>query len=128
MMRQEIEEPIRFIPPIRAMPPTATRDFEWYRQTIRTGDKVVLWFQSANRDAAVFDDPDSFSLDRLPNPHVGFGWGIHMCMGSHLARAEATPFFSQVIDRGMRLTPITERDRLHNNQFHAFKRLRVQEA
>jgi cytochrome P450 len=125
LMRPAIEETIRFITPIRAMRRTATRDVEWHGRTIHEGDKVVLWFQAANRDPAVFDDPDSFRLDRLPNPHVGFGWGIHMCMGSHLARAEATTFFSQIIDRGLRITPTAEPDRLHTNQFHGFKRLRV---
>lgn len=126
LMRPAVEETIRFITPIRAMRRTATRDVEWHGKTIRTGDKVVLWFQSANRDAEVFTDADSFRLDRRPNLHVGFGWGIHMCMGLHLARAEAYTFFSQVLDRGLRITPTAEPDRLHTNQFHAFKRLRVQ--
>jgi cytochrome P450 len=126
MLRPAIEETIRFITPIRAMRRTATRDVEWYGRTIREGDKVVLWFQAANRDPAVFEAPDTFRIDRQPNPHVGFGWGIHTCLGSHLARAEAITFFQQVLDRGLRITPTAEPDRLHTNQFHAFKRLRVQ--
>jgi cytochrome P450 len=105
---------------------TATRDVEWYGRTIHKGDKVVLWFQAANRDPAVFEAPDVFRIDRQPNPHVGFGWGIHTCLGSHLARAEAMTFFQQILDRGLRITPTAEPDRLHTNQFHAFKRLRVQ--
>ncbi len=126
LLRPAIEETIRFITPIRAMRRTATRDVEWYGRTIREGDKVVLWFQAANRDPAVFEDPDTFRIDRQPNPHVGFGWGIHTCLGSHLARAEAITFFQQILDRGLRITPAAEPDRLHTNQFHAFKRLRVQ--
>ena len=126
MLRPAIEETIRFITPIRAMRRTATRDVEWYGRTIHKGDKVVLWFQAANRDPAVFEDPDTFRIDRQPNPHVGFGWGIHTCLGSHLARAEAMTFFQQILDRGLRITPTAEPDRLHTNQFHAFKRLRVQ--
>jgi cytochrome P450 len=126
LLRPAIEETIRFITPIRAMRRTATRDVEWYGRTIREGDKVVLWFQAANRDPAVFEDPDTFRIDRQPNPHVGFGWGIHTCLGSHLARAEAITFFQQILDRGLRITPTAEPDRLHTNQFHAFKRLRVQ--
>jgi len=126
MLRPAIEETIRFITPIRAMRRTATRDVEWYGRTIREGDKVVLWFQAANRDPAVFEAPDTFRIDRQPNPHVGFGWGIHTCLGSHLARAEAITFFQQVLGRGLRITPTAEPDRLHTNQFHAFKRLRVQ--
>jgi cytochrome P450 len=116
---------LRFITPIRAMRRTAARDVEWRGQQIRRGDKVVCWFQAANRDPTVFDDPDVVRIDRDPNDHVGFGWGIHTCMGSHLARAEVTTFFGKLLDRGLRIRPLAEPDRLHTNQFHAFKRLRV---
>jgi cytochrome P450 len=125
LLRPAIEEMIRYIAPIRAMRRTATRDVEWHGKTIHAGAKVVLWFQSANRDDAVFDDPHAVRVDRSPNSHLGFGWGIHTCMGSHLARAEATTFFQEVLRRGLRITPVGEPDRLHTNQFHAFKRLRV---
>ena len=125
LLRPAIEEMLRFITPIRAMRRTAARDVEWRGQQIRRGDKVVCWFQAANRDPAVFDDPDTVRIDRDPNDHVGFGWGIHTCMGSHLARAEVTTFFGKVLDRGLRIRPLAEPDRLHTNQFHAFKRLRV---
>lgn len=125
LLRSAIEEMLRFLSPIRAMRRTATEDVEWDGQTIKAGDKVVCWFQSANRDPAVFDDPDTLRIDREDNDHVGFGKGSHACMGSHLARAEVFSFFSQVLDRGLRIRPLAEPDRLHTNQFHAFKRLRV---
>jgi cytochrome P450 len=125
LLRPAIEEMLRFITPIRAMRRTAARDVEWRGQQIRRGDKVVCWFQAANRDPTVFDDPDVVRIDRDPNDHVGFGWGIHTCMGSHLARAEVTTFFGKLLDRGLRIRPLAEPDRLHTNQFHAFKRLRV---
>lgn len=125
LLKPAIEEMLRYITPIRAMRRTATRDVDWDGQTIKAGDKVVCWFQAANRDPAVFSDPDQVKIDREDNEHVGFGWGIHACMGSHLARAEATAFLSQVLDRGLRLKPMSEPDRLHTNQFNAFKRLRV---
>jgi cytochrome P450 len=123
-----VEELLRFITPIRAMRRTATRDIEWDGRTIRKGDKVVLWFQSANRDSQEFVDPDTLKIDRSPNDHLGFGWGIHACMGSHLARAEATAFLGKVLDRGLSITPVAPPDRLHTNQFHAFKRLHVRIA
>jgi cytochrome P450 len=104
---------------------TAARDVEWYGRTVRAGDKVVLWFQAANRDPAVFEDPDTLRIDRAPNQHLGFGWGIHTCLGAHLARAEVSAFLRQVLERDLRITPVAEPDRLHTNQFHAFKRLRV---
>jgi cytochrome P450 len=125
LLRPAIEEMLRFVTPIRAMRRTATRDVEWQGRTIKKGDKVVLWFQSANRDASVFEDPEQVIIDRTPNDHIGFGWGIHACMGSHLARAEVAAFFGQVLDRGLTIRPLGEPDRLHTNQFHAFKRLNV---
>ena len=128
LLRPAIEELLRYITPIRAMRRTATRDVEWYGRTVRAGDKVVLWFQAANRDPAVFADPDTLRIDRTPNQHLGFGWGIHTCLGSHLARAEAATFLQQLIERDLRIVPVAEPDRLHTNQFHAFKRLRVKVA
>ncbi len=125
LLRPAIEELLRFVTPIRAMRRTAARDVEWQGTTIREGDKVVLWFQAANRDPEIFEDPDALRIGRSPNDHLGFGWGIHACMGSHLARAEVTTFFQKVLERGIRFRPLEEPDRLHTNQFHAFKRLRV---
>ena len=125
LLRPAIEELLRYITPIRAMRRTATKDVEWHGRTIRAGDKVVLWFQAANRDPEVFADPDILRVDRTPNQHLGFGWGIHTCLGSHLARAEVSTFLGHVLDRDLRITPVAEPDRLHTNQFHAFKRLRV---
>lgn len=120
-----IEEALRFVTPIRAMRRTATRDVDWRGKTVRKGDKLVLWFQSANRDPQIFEQPDVFRIDRSPNDHLGFGWGIHACMGSHLARGEATTFLRKLLDRDLRVTRLGEPERLHTNQFHAFKRLKV---
>lgn len=125
LLRPAIEEMLRYITPIRAMRRTATVDVALRGKTIKAGDKLVCWFQAANRDPAVFEDPDVVKIDRDPNDHVGFGWGIHACMGSHLARAEATSFLSAVLDRGLRIRPLGDPDRLHTNQFNAFKRLNV---
>ncbi len=125
LVRPAIEEMLRYVTPIRAMRRTAARDVEFGGVRIAAGDKLVCWFQSANRDAATFDDPDTVRIDRTPNDHVGFGWGIHACMGSHLARAEVSTFYRKVLERGLRFRPLGEPDRLHTNQFHAFKRLPV---
>lgn len=125
LLGSAIEEMLRYVTPIRAMRRTAAADVDWDGRTIRAGDKVVCWFQAANRDPEVFEDPDVVKIDRSPNDHVGFGWGIHACMGSHLARAEVVTFFRKVIERGIRIRPLAAPDRLHTNQFHAFKRLQV---
>lgn len=66
LLRPAIEELLRYITPIRAMRRTATRDVEWYDRTVRACDKVVLWFQAANRDPEMFDDPDTLRIDRTP--------------------------------------------------------------
>ena len=125
LLKPAVEEMLRFVTPIRAMRRTATEDVEMYGKTIKKGDKVVLWFQAANRDPAVFPDPDVVKIDRTPNDHLGFGWGIHACMGSHLARAEAHTFFGKLLDRDLRVVPRAEPDRLHTNHFNAYKRLYV---
>ena len=125
LIRPAIEEMLRYVTPIRAMRRTATKDVEFRGQTIKKGDKVVLWFQAANRDPEVFENPQEVQINRFPNDHMGFGWGIHACMGSHLARAEVKTFLEKVLERGIRFRPLSEPDRLHTNQFHAFKRLQV---
>ena len=67
---------------------TATVDVERRGATIRAGDKVVLWWQAANHDPDVFDDPRRFDIGRDPNPHLTFGHGSHFCLGANLARME----------------------------------------
>jgi cytochrome P450 len=67
---------------------TVTEDHTYNGVDLQAGDRVFMLYQSANRDEAVFDDPDAFRIDRDPNPHLGFGIGTHYCLGANLARAE----------------------------------------
>jgi hypothetical protein len=84
-----VEEIVRYASPVVFMRRTLTRDYAMNGQDYREGDKVVLFYYSANRDEAVFADPDRFDVTRSPNPHVGFGGaGPHYCLGAHLARRE----------------------------------------
>ncbi|QEW04567.1 cytochrome P450 [Microbacterium lushaniae] len=83
-----IEELVRVWTPARLLARTTTRDVELHDRLIPAGSKIALMWSSANRDADAFDDPDTFDLDRRPNRHVGFGHGIHTCLGAPLARAE----------------------------------------
>ncbi|WP_405140119.1 cytochrome P450 [Nocardia sp. NBC_01388] len=78
---------------------TATRDVSLGGQHIRAGDKVTLWWASANRDAEVFTDPHRFDIDRRPNPHLAFGRGGHFCLGSALARMEMRVVFTALLDQ-----------------------------
>ncbi len=71
------------------------------------GDKVLLLYPSANRDAAAFPEPDRFDIRRQPNEHVAFGFGPHFCLGNSLARLELTTMFDRLADRlpDLRLAP-----------------------
>ncbi len=62
------------------------QDLEFRGQKLREGERLVLFYASANRDERVFEDPDTFRIDRSPNPHLAFGIGEHFCLGTHLAR------------------------------------------
>ena len=94
-----VEEMVRWVSPIIQMRRTATADGDLFGQPIKAGDKVVVYFASANRDEAKVTRPDDFLIDRYPNPHMGFGHGIHNCIGAHLARLEAQVFFEELLAR-----------------------------
>jgi len=94
-----VEELIRWVSPVKHFRRTATRDVEMYGQTIKQGEKVVLWYNSANRDESVFELPDNLNLARDPNPQVGFGGGgPHFCLGAVLARKEAVVFLRRLFE------------------------------
>ncbi len=94
-----VEEILRWVSPIAYFLRTATEDYELAGQTIRAGDKVALYWASANRDEAVFEDPFAFRIDRPPTPSLVFGFGPHLCMGSHVARAELEVMFDLLASR-----------------------------
>lgn len=120
-----IEEIIRLFSPIVCMRRTATRELQMHGRTVHQGEKVVLWFCSANRDERVFDEPDRLILDRRPNPHLGFGYGPHFCLGSHLARLEGEILLEEIVSRGLDIEPRGEPERLRSNFFRGIKRLPV---
>jgi cytochrome P450 len=94
-----VEEMLRFRAPVMYFRRTATEDTEIRGVRIREGDKVTLWYASANRDEDVFEDPDRFDIARHPNEHVAFGYGQHFCLGSHLARMEIRVMFEELLRR-----------------------------
>jgi cytochrome P450 len=83
-----VNELLRWLTPIMQFRRTATRDTVLDGQRIKGGDRVVLYFVSANRDETVFSEPARLDLGRTPNPHLAFGTGSHYCLGAHLARLE----------------------------------------
>ncbi|PPJ24932.1 cytochrome P450 [Nocardia nova] len=125
-IRVLVEEMIRFVSPVLSMRRTATRDVEMHGKTIKAGDKVVMWFCSANRDERAFTDADLFIGDRFPNEHLGFGWGEHACLGNHLARLEARLLFTRLIERGIDVRVVGEPARLRSNFFRGIKTLPVE--
>lgn len=94
-----VEELIRWVSPVKHFRRTATRNVELHGQTIKKGDKVVIWYNSANRDESKFADPERLDLTRDPNPQVGFGGGgPHFCLGAVLARKEAVVFLRRLFE------------------------------
>lgn len=94
-----IEELIRFDAPLQLFERTAARDVVVAGVQLRTGDRVAALMGSANRDADVFAAPDSFQISRDPNPHVGFGMGVHFCLGAPLARMELSVSLAALLER-----------------------------
>lgn len=94
-----IEEMLRWVTPIKNMCRIATSDTELRGQQIQQGQKLMLFYPSANRDEDVFDDPFRFDIRRTPNDHVAFGFGTHFCLGASLARLELSAMFDRLLDR-----------------------------
>jgi len=120
-----VEEIVRWATPVIHFRRTATADAEIRGVKIAEGDKVLLWFNSANRDEAQFDDPFHFDVRRSPNPHLGFGGGgPHFCLGRNLARSEITVMFDEIRRRLPRLEVTGEPARLLRSPFiHGIKRM-----
>jgi cytochrome P450 len=95
-----VEEMLRYVSPVIYMRRTATRDAELGGRRIKAGDKVVMYYGSANRDESVFPDPDRFDAGRTPNEHIAFGGGgTHFCLGAHIARLEIQVMLREILIR-----------------------------
>jgi cytochrome P450 len=106
LMPTAMDELLRWVSPVTYMRRTTTADTTVRGQTIATGEKVVMYYAAANRDEAVFADPDRFDLSRRPNDHVAFGGGgPHFCLGAHLAKAEAGALLRELLTRLPDLEP-----------------------
>jgi cytochrome P450 len=99
LLPSAVEEMLRWASSTPYNRRTATRDVALGGHTIRSGDKVTLWWASANRDEAVFDEPFRFDVRRDPNPHLAFGHGAHFCLGAGLARLEMRLVFEVLLER-----------------------------
>ncbi len=120
------EEIVRWVSPVNLFRRTAIRETEIRGKQIAEGDKVVVFYSSANRDDAVFTDPFAFDIARSPNPHVGFGGGgPHFCLGRHLAGLELRVLFSTLADRIPDIELAAEPRRLRSNFINGIKEMPV---
>ena len=110
-----VEEMLRWTSPIIAFRRTATEDVTLRGANIRSGDKVVLYYASGNRDEEIFQQSQHFEITRSPNPHLSFGVGQHFCLGSTLARMEIKLLFEGLLKRFPKMRPIGEVERLNSN-------------
>jgi cytochrome P450 len=99
LTRSAVEEIVRWTTPVNYMKRTALRDAELHGRTIRQGQRLALFYASANRDEDVFEDPFRFDVSRHPNRHLGFGWAEHFCLGAHLARASMHALVAELAGR-----------------------------
>jgi cytochrome P450 len=119
-----VEEIVRWATPVIHFRRTASRDTEIGGQRIAEGEKVVLWYNSANRDETKFVDPFRFDVTRTPNEHVGFGaGGPHFCLGAHLARREIAVMFDVLLHRLPDIEITGAPDRLQSAFIHGIKRM-----
>ena len=118
------DEVVRWASPVTWMRRTVAEPTELSGQPMAAGDKVLLFYNSANRYDAAFDDPFGFDLRRAPNPHFGFGAaGPHFCLGAHLARREITVMFRELFARVPDIEATAEPDRLRSDFINGIKHL-----
>ena len=126
LMDRAVEEIIRWATPIYHFRRTATRDVEMGGQVIREGDKVTIWYISANFDEEVFNEPHRFDIARHPNPQVSFGkGGPHYCLGAALGRLQVKVAIEELLPRISDLRPTGPVERLQSNFIHGIKRMPV---
>jgi cholest-4-en-3-one 26-monooxygenase len=123
------EEVVRWVSPVNLFRRTATRDTEIGGQPVGEGDKVVVFYSSANRDEDVFAEPETFDIGRDPNPHLGFGGGgPHFCLGRHLAVLELRVLFALLAERMPDIAPAGQAVRHRSNFTNGINRLPVRFA
>lgn len=103
-----VEEILRWVSPLNNMFRRAAADDRIGDQPVEEGDRIIMLYPSANRDEEVFDDPFRFDIERHPNPHVAFGFGTHLCIGTHVARASLAAVFGELTRRLTDVEVVTE--------------------
>lgn len=126
LIPKAVSEIIRYQTPLSYMRRTAKQDIEFGGKTIRKGDKVVMWYASANRDPEIFQDPDKFDIGRdNVRAHTAFGYGLHRCLGNRVAEAQLRILWEEVLKRFDRIEVVGEPERLDHSFVHGVKTLNV---
>ncbi|MEZ7979972.1 MAG: cytochrome P450 [Myxococcota bacterium] len=125
LVNKATEEIVRWTSPVIQFCRTPVEDFEMHGQKVKAGDSLCLLYPSANRDAEFFEDPDSFRIDRSPNPHVGFGIGEHFCLGANLARLEIRIALEKLIPRLEHVELVGPMDRVQSSFLGGVKRMPI---
>jgi cytochrome P450 len=125
LVHTAVEEILRWTSPTSYNRRTAARDAELCGQRIRAGDKVTVWYPSANRDEEVFAEPFRFDVARDPNPHLSFGFGAHHCLGAALARAEIRVLFEELLARVVSVERAGPVEWARSNKHQGVRRLPV---
>lgn len=119
-----VQECIRYVTPLAHMRRTATADADLFGNEIKKGDKLILWYLSANRDETVFENPDKLILDREnARRHLSFGYGIHRCVGARLAELQLKILLEEMHKRRMRVHVTGKVERVRANFVHGFRKL-----
>ena len=124
-LKTAIEEFVRWATPLNHQMRTAMADTQLGSQKIQRGDLVVVWNVSANRDEEQFKDADTFDCQRRPNPHLGFGFGKHFCLGAHLARLEMLVMLEHLLESMQDIEVTARPERAASNLFRGVKHLPI---
>lgn len=121
-----VDEMLRYVSPVMYFRRTATTDTELHGVSIAEGDKVTVWYGSANRDESVFTDPHTFDVTRAPNEHIAFGGrGPHYCLGASLAKMEIKVMFEEMLTKAPNMSLAGDPERLASNLINGIKHLPV---
>jgi cholest-4-en-3-one 26-monooxygenase len=110
LLPNAIEEMLRWTAPVKNMARTITADTDFHGTRLKEGEKMILLFESANFDEKVFEDPETFNIDRYPNNHLAFGFGTHFCLGNQLARLELSIMQTKLLQRLPDMTLASDAD------------------
>jgi cytochrome P450 len=129
LVESAVPEIIRYQTPLSHMRRTAVADFEMHGQTIRAGDKVIMWYLSGNRDEEAIEEPERFIIDRArPRQHLSFGFGIHRCVGNRLAEMQLRILWEEILKRDLKIEVLGPPKRVLSAFVHGITELPVKLA